>query len=287
MGTDDADPDDDALKGLRSMWLSLPDEEPPARGLDALMAAARVKANEMAEAAQPSMWERFVAMMRRPQVLTLATIMILIGGAVFIGQHRDALEAKGPQVPQEHERASQDVSKVQAVAVQAPGGAEGSFAGSSAAQPTPPTVTAVKEAVKEDAKGGAPKSPEPEATAQPPRNNAATATKSVAKTKSPSKPRSKSYDEGELSSSPYDASDRAGTTNGAASGSTGGVKVGGAMAPKQEESPTIKQLHARARTAAAAKDCATVRSLAKQIAAKDAAYYRANIATDAALAACL
>lgn len=86
---DDDGGDDAKLRSLRAVWLAMPDEDPPERGLDALMAAARTKAVEMAEAstempAQPSWWERFVATLRRPQVLALATIVLLIAGGAII-----------------------------------------------------------------------------------------------------------------------------------------------------------------------------------------------------------
>ena len=131
MSHDDDDIDDQALRPLRSVWLAMPDEEPPTRGLDALLAAARVKADEMKASAragdapasdnallaaaaaaaidrprrndvvaadQQSLWARFVAAFLRPQVLALATIMILVGGAVFISQRRDKLQHEGPAV---------------------------------------------------------------------------------------------------------------------------------------------------------------------------------------------
>ncbi len=89
------DDDDPQLTSLRAVWLSMPDEEPPQRGLAELMAAARIKADEMAK---PSLWERIVALLRRPPVLALATVLVLIGGAVFIGQRRAAMEAEAPVV---------------------------------------------------------------------------------------------------------------------------------------------------------------------------------------------
>jgi hypothetical protein len=57
-------------------WLSLPDEEPPARGLDELMAAARRKADVMATMPRPRPWGRIVG-------LVLATGG-LVGGALAL-----------------------------------------------------------------------------------------------------------------------------------------------------------------------------------------------------------
>ena len=43
-------------------WLSLPDEDPPERGLAELMAAARAKAETMAS---PPWWKRVAELMRQ------------------------------------------------------------------------------------------------------------------------------------------------------------------------------------------------------------------------------
>jgi hypothetical protein len=82
--------DDPQLRALRAVWLALPDEDPPTRGLDALMAAARVKADEMV--AVP-WWRRVLDVLRKPPVLALASVMVLIGGAVLISQRTDVAEA--------------------------------------------------------------------------------------------------------------------------------------------------------------------------------------------------
>jgi hypothetical protein len=111
---EDGSGDDAQLRSLRAVWLAMPDEDPPERGLDALMAAARTKAGEMAEAStempkQPSWWERFLATLRRPQVLALATVVLLVAGVVVIGDR--SMKASAPannaqpspeNVPTEH-----------------------------------------------------------------------------------------------------------------------------------------------------------------------------------------
>jgi hypothetical protein len=102
---DDDDGGDDAkLRSLRAVWLAMPDEDPPERGLDALMAAARTKAAEMAEGSSeavpkqvehtPSWWERFVAGFRRPAVLAMATVVVLVAGAVLVGNR--GMKASAP-----------------------------------------------------------------------------------------------------------------------------------------------------------------------------------------------
>jgi hypothetical protein len=100
MSQDDDDDDDAKLRSLRAVWLAMPDEDPPERGLDALMAAARTKATQMAEGSselpqsQPSWWEKFVAGFRRPAVLALATVLVLVAGAVFVGNR--GMKASAP-----------------------------------------------------------------------------------------------------------------------------------------------------------------------------------------------
>ena len=76
-------------------WLSLPDEEPPERGLAELMAAARMKAEVMAS---PPWWKRLFAVMRRPPVLALATVMILVCGVIVVGRHHDQAAAPAPAI---------------------------------------------------------------------------------------------------------------------------------------------------------------------------------------------
>ncbi|MBV8759408.1 MAG: hypothetical protein JO257_19120 [Deltaproteobacteria bacterium] len=76
-------------------WLSLPDEDPPERGLAELLAAARVKAEVMAS---PPWWKRMFAVLRRPPVLALATVMILIGGVIVVGGHHDTASSPAPSL---------------------------------------------------------------------------------------------------------------------------------------------------------------------------------------------
>ena len=89
-----ADDDDETrrLREVHSAFRSLPDEEPPERGLAELMAAARVKATEM----KPAPWWRVLF---RPPMLALATVMVLVGGAVLIGRHGDSMKAESPTAP--------------------------------------------------------------------------------------------------------------------------------------------------------------------------------------------
>ncbi len=76
-------------------WLSLPDEDPPERGLAELLAAARVKAEVMAN---PPWWKRLFSVMRRPPVLALATVVVLLGGVIVVGRHHDEAASPAPSV---------------------------------------------------------------------------------------------------------------------------------------------------------------------------------------------
>ncbi len=80
--------DEPQLRAMRAVWLAMREEAPPDRGLSELLAAARRKADDMAEAMQPTptRWQRLLAALRRPPVLALATALVLIGGGVLIGR---------------------------------------------------------------------------------------------------------------------------------------------------------------------------------------------------------
>jgi hypothetical protein len=85
--TDEDDIDDASMKSMRAVWLSMRDEEPPAAGMSALLAAARDKAEQMRE--QPSWWQRLFTQLRRPPALAFATVLLLIGGAVLVTRGTD------------------------------------------------------------------------------------------------------------------------------------------------------------------------------------------------------
>ena len=154
---DDDDGDDAKLRSLRAVWLSMPDEDPPERGLDALMAAARTKAAEMAEGStelpkQPTWWERFFATLRRPQVLALATVILLFAGALIVTDR--GMKASAPSnsaTPssedvsterREHESLKDNAPPPAAVDKKTPGGAAGN---QHLAAPEVPNEGAVKE----------------------------------------------------------------------------------------------------------------------------------------------
>jgi len=72
------------LRAMRSVWLAMRDEDPPAGGLTELLAAARAKAETMQ--ARPTLYQRLTAGLRRPPALALATVLVLVGGAVLLGR---------------------------------------------------------------------------------------------------------------------------------------------------------------------------------------------------------
>jgi hypothetical protein len=85
--------EDAKLRAMRSVWLSMRDEEPSSGGLAELMAAARGKAAEMAPPS--AWWQRVVAGLRRPPVMAFATVLVLLGGAMIVGRQ---LERTGAPV---------------------------------------------------------------------------------------------------------------------------------------------------------------------------------------------
>ncbi|MBA3459517.1 MAG: hypothetical protein H0T46_06125, partial [Deltaproteobacteria bacterium] len=117
MSADDRDDDlegDEQLESLRSVWVSMreSDEDPPDRGLAALMAAAREKASELAEPPRESWWQRVLATLRRPPVLALASVTVLLGGALFVMQRSDKLtsEPKAEEMQQAPAPAQHDLA---------------------------------------------------------------------------------------------------------------------------------------------------------------------------------
>lgn len=91
MTMDDDDLEDPALGSLRSVLRGMRDEEPSDRGLASLMAAARAQAEVMKPA--PAWWERVLATLRRPPVLALASAALLVSGGLVISRHARELDA--------------------------------------------------------------------------------------------------------------------------------------------------------------------------------------------------
>jgi hypothetical protein len=80
---DDADTETtEQLSAMRSVWLSMRNEDPPDGGLVDLLSAARAKADTMR--ARPTLRQRLAAWVRRPPALAFATVVVLVGGAVLV-----------------------------------------------------------------------------------------------------------------------------------------------------------------------------------------------------------
>jgi hypothetical protein len=277
-----ADDDDDGLKSLRAVWLSMPDEDPPERGLADLMAAARMKAETMAT---PSLWQRFVDAMRRPPVLALATVMVLIGGAVLVSNRDKGMSAQPTVSTPEAPGAARDEARDEGGAVSA---------GSAAAVPSAPTTTA-SELPLEDSKPVPPPVKEPEAKAKNAPKEIAPKAEPVESPKTTAKldrPRDDVSDgEAEKAETSRKTGGKTATTEtrphtGTASGMT--------QAPVQNDSlalatsgPSSVEIHQMARKLAARGDCKSAQMLTTRLAKQDPAYYKAKVVPDKAFDRCV
>jgi hypothetical protein len=322
----DEDADDDQLKSLRAVWLSMPDEDPPVRGLASLMEAARVKADEMA---QPSLWQRIAALLRRPPVLALATVLVLIGGAVFIGQRKDKL-SHAPEVSLEQRDTAQGSAPAQTIAPAPEKNDEQPAAAPSAATHGDPSAAATAGDSSAPATPGDPNATRLDNNVEraPPRNRRptpraepkSTTTRGLTDSEDGKDTfaRDKAFD-GELSegakqetvtggfaqSPPAEAptpttkpQPKSGATKPADAPKTGATKpadaptvdsTGVTAAPEstREESTRAPQYVAQAKSAAARGDCVAARTLMKRVAKEDAGAYRNALASDGALKKCV
>ena len=86
----DDDPDSGSLRHVFSEMRAA-DEDPPARGLAELMAAARAHAPTSVP-----WWQRIAHALRQPPALAVASIVILIGGALVISRPDATIEEVAP-----------------------------------------------------------------------------------------------------------------------------------------------------------------------------------------------
>ncbi|HEY4181053.1 MAG TPA: hypothetical protein VGM90_29620 [Kofleriaceae bacterium] len=151
---EDHDDDDLALGDLRSVFKSMrdSDEEPPQTGMAALMAAARAKADEMKP--QPSLWERFLAAVRRPPVLAFATVVVLVGGGTVLMRHRaDMKETANVALPSSGSTApALDNTPADNARIETPTPVEAPPPEAKADTEPPPTATATAKTAKLSAK---------------------------------------------------------------------------------------------------------------------------------------
>lgn len=294
MSQDDADPDDGGLASLRAAWRTLPDEEPPARGLADLMAAARVKADQMAASPSvainatetetpprapavepsPSWWERLLSSLRRPQALAFATLVVVVGGGLFVTSRRDKLEAPSSTVSQEPTMQEAPREIVAPAPEMQPKGADTATEGvvvGGEAKPEAKDAEPVREA-KQGTKRPAPKAP--------------TSRRATMTSKS--------------SKAALETDDAVIATGadptGAMEASGGGGRTGAASADEsraradsttQAPPPTLDELVEQLRRVTATDNCVAARQIAKQIAERDASFYRAKVAGEPSLSRCL
>ena len=200
------------------------------------------------------MWQRIVAALRRPPILALATVMILIGGVVIFTRHSDELE-KAPTAPTLlPERSKPAVRDLEL-------------------HSDPTTPPAVKLAVPAD----------------PPEKEVQRPTHAVTRPTTTSHPHETPpalTDDGFAAGQNHDTMPQP-TGHGALS--KGGEEK--LDAKKDAKTPTpppnevlVEQLATQARSAATRGDCETARSIGARIARQDASYYREHVAND--LSAC-
>jgi hypothetical protein len=278
------------LRAMRSVWLSMRDEDPPDGGLVDLLAAARAKAATMR--ARPTLRQRMLAMLRRPPALAFATVVVLVGGAVLVVARGSGVRssdlAAGSSGMVEAGRQSE-------VAAHEPGVA----AGTTSARAAPDEQVRSNELDQRPVGGGATAATtgKPERTAAPMEASGALGT--AERVKAVDAPRAPgSRPTGELAA----VSDEEPAGARPAPSETGAVATRpsppevAVAAPHQPESlentPTerrparLDRLYKQCSSAARRGDCVVVRRLVAQIKLQDRGY-RGRIARDAAVEKCL
>lgn len=237
------------LRAMRSVWLSMRDEDPPDGGLVDLLAAARAKAATMQ--ARPTLRQRLAAWARRPPALAVATMVVLVGGAALVlgrnSGHRASELAAG---------SSGAISD------------RGPQAETIVRDPAPQAETVVRDRGVD---------PVPQAEARPDRTHAEPpAAPSVKMRIAPSRPVTR----GDMGGAePMETTSRDDVAARHASTIDQGVA-------EQEYRTELEALYARCSSAAQRGDCAAVRTMVGKIAKTDRGY-RARVAKDAAVARCL
>ncbi|HEY1552148.1 MAG TPA: hypothetical protein VGG28_30185 [Kofleriaceae bacterium] len=256
------DDDDPQLHSMRAAWRSLPDEDPPERGLAELMAAARQHATVMADARVP--WWK---MLLRPPVLALATVLVLIGGVFAVTATHKGVSSEPAGV--------EDQSTVPAAAPQQ---REAPVAPSTGEVANPP--------------------PSPAAVANPPPSPAAATPPALEKprTVAPAHhtaPRSvPAQPLAEPPPPPAAAGGAASAADDEADAPAPSTRAPVLKASRPDlPTPTRRQLDdqllGQARSAAGRGDCETAKKIAARIQADDPEYYAQSVTPDAALAKCL
>lgn len=298
---------DDKLQGMRAVWLSMRDEEPSDKGLAALMAAAREKADELKEPKQ-GFWQKVLATLRRPPVLALASVTILLGGALFIAKRQDTVAVD--------ERAAAPAPAAAPAQETAPAGsatahsfsAGSASAGSASTGSSAPTGPATNEAPAWTTKAptvAAPR-PRPEREKQTGRKEErATVQQTESAAPPPPEPEApKIATDQELPAAPVTrgAPVKPPATQPSPGGVVGGAGADTTMSGAETTSLDAKdsdeaergraqarvlQLVKQCESAAARGDCAAVKMLAAKIRSEDAATYKARVVKNSSIARCL
>jgi hypothetical protein len=252
-------------------WLSLPDEDPPERGFAELMAAARAKAEVMAN---PPWWKRLAELLKRPPVLALATVVVLIGGVIIV--HREPAEVSAPVASPPP--ASETVPTE-------PGGF-------GVAQPPPPPVEHRSDRAErlENAPIAGKKDKAAESSAESKLARPATGHVETGSVEVDLVPKGQAEEAPIVGGVANDPASQTRTVDDAVKQQVDGAAVKqparrGELSKKPLPPPADSL--ARCRSAAANKDCAGARACAKQIESESPAFYKANVATDATLKPCL
>jgi hypothetical protein len=278
---DDDEIDDASLASMRSVWLSMRDEDPPAAGMSALMAAAAAKATELRDD-QPSWWQRALAQLRRPPALAFATVMILIGGAVLVTRNQDTMKVE------ETAPAATEL-RVQERTLEPPVAAPVIGTDSATTESPPPPKEEVKQRPKP-----APKPPVKNAAKltldgdrvgpnEPTRDDRFEANaeeKPAVKTGTKSIETAPGMVQGrapEEKTSAPPPSDDAGET----------VTLSDTGPKKPQATPPNEQLARQAESAASRGDCAAVRTIVARMRKQDEAFYKSRLGKNAAVTKCL
>jgi len=278
---DDRDDDPEAdpqLKQLRAVWVSMREEEPSDRGLAALMAAARDKASTLKPAER--WWQRVLAVLRRPPVFALATVTVLLGGALVIARHGDTLTppstvgAGGPSTRE----------PVESSASPSPPSLPATATSPAAEAPSPPTSPVTSSSTQATA------------PVQPPahrKHTGATAKAPLRARDEQEAPLRRGAPTGGLAiatdteAAPPPPTESAPATTATLEEARAETSGSAKDARRPSIPPAIDQLVKQCEAAAARGDCRAVKNLAAQIAKSDPGAYKARIAKSSALARCL
>ncbi len=294
------------LKQMRSVWLSMRDDdsEPSDRGMAALMAAAR----EQAEAMKPkrSWLAVLLDQLRKPPVLAMATVVVLIGGAVVISQRGDEMrtetEMAAPAADVADKNAASpppstdDLAKMKEPG---PGGGEAERDRLDVTTEAAP-VAAPEAPVVAQRPQPAPARVKPSVVKKPPVESGKVADNfSMTPTEPPADPKPEPKKEEakplQLATGDEDMQSKGGVAESTATGAAPPPPPPVSRKPlpsiegedRAGRNTTVAQLVKQCEAAAAKNDCAAVRTIVQKIAKADPAAYRLKLSKNTAVTRCL